>query len=101
MLGWDITKKAFWNSFVETEWIENNDGYKMQVVVGYKNVERLKRKLGQHGAVFMKTEEVFDLPSQTEIITKCNKTSEYRKFMKNSIITITKREFIEWKRCCP
>ena len=28
LLGWDISKKAFWKSYVETEWVENGDGYK-------------------------------------------------------------------------
>ena len=27
LLGWDISKKAFWKSYVETEWVENGDGY--------------------------------------------------------------------------
>ena len=45
--------------FVEQEWDELNQQYK---IIGYKNVDRLKKKLRQYGAVFMKTEEVFDLP---------------------------------------
>jgi SNF2 family DNA or RNA helicase len=40
-----------------------------------------------HGAVFMKTEECFELPEQTFITVNCESTKEYRKFKKDSIIT--------------
>lgn len=89
LLGWDISKDAFWNTYVETEWIEDPaSGYKRQSVIGYKNVERLKRKLAKHGAVFMKTEEAFDLPDQQEIMIKVPVSKEYRQFMKNSYLQL-------------
>lgn len=89
LLGWDISKDAFWNTYVETEWIEDPaSGYKRQSVIGYKNVERLKRKLAKHGAVFMKTEEAFDLPDQQEIMVKVPVSKEYRRFMKNSYLQL-------------
>ena len=85
LLGWQISKKAFWNTFVMTEWVEDHDtGFRRQVVTGYKNVERLKNKLAEHGAVFMKTEEAFDLPEQQEIRIKVKTTSAYKIFCKNS-----------------
>ena len=43
LLGWDINKKAFYASYVQTEWIENGDGYKKEVITGYKHVEHLKK----------------------------------------------------------
>jgi hypothetical protein len=55
-------------------------GFPLVKVVGYKNVDRLKAKLRQYGAVFMKTAEVFDLPEQVETITKVKATKEYRQF---------------------
>jgi SNF2 family DNA or RNA helicase len=60
----------------------------------YKNVERLKDKMRQHGAVFMKTEEVFDLPAQNIIEIKVQTTREYRKFQRNQIIQIDGVELI-------
>ena len=45
-------------------------------------------KLREHGAVFMKTEECFDLPEQTFIPVTIETTKEYRKFKRDSIITI-------------
>ena len=89
MLGWNISKEAFWNTYIETEWVEDMDsGYKRQNVTGYKNVERLKRKLAQHGAVFMKTEEAFELPDQQEITVKVPVSKNYRRFMKNSYLQL-------------
>lgn len=94
LLGWDITKKAYWNTFIETDWIENNDGYKMQIVTGYKNTNRLKRKLAECGAVFMKTEEVFDLPEQQEISIMLPPSKEYKRFIKKSIVSIGDKELV-------
>ena len=89
LLGWEISRDAFWNTYIETEWVEDPaSGYKRQIVTGYKNVERLKRKLAQHGAVFMKTEEAFDLPEQQEIVVKIPVSKEYRRFMKNSYVQL-------------
>ena len=89
MLGWNISKEAFWNTYIETEWVEDMDsGYKRQNVIGYKNVERLKRKLAQHGAVFMKTEEAFELPDQQEIAVRVPISKNYRRFMKNSYLQL-------------
>lgn len=82
LLGWDITKKAFWSSYVETQWVEDGD-FKREVIVGYKNVGHLKKRLQQYGAVFMKTEEVLNLPEQIEQKVFVKPTKEYRQFMKN------------------
>ena len=89
LLGWKISREAFWNTYIETEWTEDPaSGYKRQVVTGYKNVERLKCKLAQHGAVFMKTEEAFDLPEQQEIVVRVPISEHYRRFMKNSYVQL-------------
>ena len=98
LLGWDITKKAYWNSYIDIEWVEDgNTGFKREQVVGYKNTERLKRKLADHGAVFMKTEDVLDLPEQQEIKIRIDASKEYKKFMKNSIITMNSLTLCEAK----
>ena len=60
----------------------------------YKNVDRLKSKLREHGAVFMKTEECFDLPEQTFIKQFVPASKEYWKFMKDCIITIDDKELV-------
>lgn len=95
LLGWSISKDLYYKQYVEMEWIEDhNSGFRIPHVVGYKNVDRLKMKLAQHGAIFMKSEEVFDLPEQVIIPIQSKVTSEYRRFMRDAVITINGREFI-------
>ncbi len=93
LLGWNISKDLYWKHYIETEWMES-DGFFRKVVVGYKNVDRLKMKLAQHGAIFMKSEEVVDLPEQIENKIMVPTTTEYRKFMRSRIITIKGKEMI-------
>lgn len=95
LLGWNITKDLFYNQYVKMEWIEDHSsGFRIPHVVGYKNVDRLKKKLAEHGAIFMKSEEVFDLPEQLILTIYSKATKEYRKFMKDEVITIGEREFV-------
>ena len=88
LLGWDIGKKAFWKSYVETEWVDYGAGFMQEVVTGYKNVRHLKKKLAEHGAVFMKTEEVLTLPEQIEQTIFVKKSKEYNRFMKEGYVVI-------------
>lgn len=88
LLGWNISKKAFWKSYVDTEWVDTGNGFKTEVITGYKNVNHLKKKLEQFGAVFMKTEEVIELPEQIEQTVFMKTTKEYRFFMKNSYVQL-------------
>ena len=66
----------------------------MKKVTGYKNIDRLKQKLKDHGAIFMKTEEVLELPEQNFINISVPNTSDYRKFKKNRLITIEDNELV-------
>lgn len=94
LLGWKISKDLYWKHYIETEWVKEDDGFFRKKVVGYKNVDRLKMKLAQHGAIFMKSEEVVDLPEQIENKIMVSTTKEYRKFMRSRIITIQDKEMI-------
>lgn len=85
LLGWKISKKLFLNQYVIQDWDELNGGYK---IVGYKNIDRLKSKLKQYGAVFMTTEEVFDLPEQNHIYMKVPTTKHYKDFLKHHIVEV-------------
>lgn len=87
LLGWNISKKAYWNSYVDTEWVEDEEtGFKRQVIRGYKNTEHLMKRLSQFGAVFMKTDEVIDLPEQIEQTVNLNPTKQYKTFCKNNYL---------------
>jgi len=98
LLGWKISLKAFEQNYVNWKKIEVG-GFVHKVVDKenpYKNVERLKAKMRAHGAVFMKTEEVHELPPQTFIEIKIKTTKEYLKFQKTSIITMNKANLCEF-----
>lgn len=88
LLGWGISKDLFFKQYIVQEWIEDGSGFKIPHIVGYKNVDRLKMKLKQHGCIFMKTEEVFDLPEKVTVPVMVTNTKEFRYFMRNSIVTL-------------
>lgn len=82
LLGWNISKKMYYSQYIDMQISE--DGY--PIIKGYKNVDRLKRKMREYGCIFMKTEEVLDLPSQNFITINVNSSKEYKHFMKNGIV---------------
>lgn len=84
LLGWNISKKLFYNQYVDYHY-EDNEGFPLMIIDGYKNEERLKKKMRQHGCNFLKTDDVFDLPEQIHQTIKVNTTKEYRKFRKDCI----------------
>ena len=90
LLGWNISKKMYYAQYVDMEM--SDDGY--PVIKGYKNVERLKRKIREHGCIFMKSEEVLNLPDQNFITVKVPESKEYRKFKKSGIVTAGGVEFV-------
>lgn len=87
LLGWDITKKAFYDNYVKTHKIDIG-GFPMEIITGYKNINHLKRKLAEHGAVFMKSEDVLTLPEQVETVVKVKPTTSYKRFKKDRLITV-------------
>lgn len=93
LLGWNISKELYWRQYIDTEIIDN-EGFPIKVVRGYKNVDRLKQKLRDHGAHFLKTEDVFDLPQQTFNTISIKTTVEYRKFKKSCIANVNDVELV-------
>ena len=100
LLGWDISNTLYQKQYVN--WKNLNIGWGQNArtikVVDkenpYKNVERLKSKLREHGACFLKTEEVLNLPEQNFIEVNVPKSKEYDRFMKDLIIAIDGNELI-------
>ena len=88
LLGWNINKKDFYARYIITRKIEVMPHVMKDIVVGYKNVDDLKRELRSYGAVFMKTEEVMDLPQQVDQMIYVDPTPEYKKFVKNKYIKL-------------
>lgn len=96
LLGWGISKAAFWESYVDSEWVDDG-AFRRQVILGYKNVDHLKKKLREYGAVFMKTEEVIQLPDKIEQKVFVPITKEYKRFMANSYIVLDTQNLKEFK----
>lgn len=88
LLGWNISKNLYWKQYVQEEWKEDSDGNKYSIITGYKNVDRLKRKMAEHGCQFLKTDEVFDLPDQIFQQVKIPASNFYKTFHKKSIVSL-------------
>lgn len=94
LLGWDISKQTFEKHYCIKDYIYNRrgekilgpNGFPVKQIVGYKNVERLKVKLREHGAHFLKTEDVFELPEQLFNEVSIEISSQYKKFIKTNIL---------------
>ena len=88
LLGWDISKGMYWDRYIR--WFETDkNGYPVRIVTGYKNVEELKTRLREYGAVFMKSDEVFSLPEQVITDMKVDAPKEYRVFARDSIVSMS------------
>ena len=96
LLGWDISEKLYNAHYVN--WKKIYVGGVPHNIVNkddpYKNTERLKQKMREHGAVFMKTDDVFDLPKQNFIMVDVPTTKEYRKFKRDRLISLNGLELI-------
>ena len=98
LLGWTISQDTYNKQYINwTLTKDDGSGIRHKIVNKddpYKNVDRLKQKMRDHGAIFMKTEECFDLPEQTFITVNCGSSKEYKKFKKDSIVRIGDIELI-------
>jgi len=90
LLGWDISKPTYEKHYInyKTLWIGNVPRKIVDKDNPYKNVERLKNKLREHGADFLKTEDVLDLPEQNFIPVMVPESKEYRKFIKTGYLKL-------------
>nr|DAR17920.1 MAG TPA: Chromatin remodeling complex ATPase [Caudoviricetes sp.] len=88
LLGWDIKETKFYNQFLNRKLLKRfgRTFYQMDKKEPYKNVNRLKRKMREYGCVFMKTEEVFDLPEQNFIELKIENDENYKEFEEHCIV---------------
>lgn len=93
LLGWKISKSMYWDQYVKSHY-EDVSGFPLKIVDGYKNVDRLKRKMREHGCLFLKTEEVMDLPDQVFQKVYVPVTTAYKKFMRDRIITVGNKELV-------
>ena len=96
LIGWNLSKYAYNTNYVNWEKI-NIDSLPVKIVSRvkpYKNIERLKSKMREHGTIFLKTKEVFELPEQTFIELYVSITKEYKYFQKHKYIKWSNIELI-------
>jgi SNF2 family DNA or RNA helicase len=96
LLGWNITEQVYNTHYVN--WKDIRVGGFVHKIVDkdepYKNVDRLKQKMREHGCHFLKTDEVFDLPKQNFQIINVPVTKEYKRFTKHHLVTVDGTEFV-------
>ena len=93
LLGWNISEELFYKQYVDFHW-DTDEGFPRRVIDGYKNVDRLKEKLREHGCHFLKTEEVLTLPEQVFQEIRVPVSKEYRKFEKSRIIEVDGEQLV-------
>ena len=93
LLGWKISKDLYWKQFVKVDYLDTIFR-SIPIVTGYKNTDRLKRKMAQYGCQFLKTDEVFDLPAQNFQKVKVQASPEYWQFKKDKILIIDDKELV-------
>lgn len=97
LLGYNIKKPVYDSMYVNFYTMELGSGQFVKLVnkkTPYKNVERLKSKLREHGAIFQKTEEVFDLPTQNFQNVKVGTPKGYKKFLKEDFVLVQGDELV-------
>lgn len=96
LLGWNITQDEFNRRYVNWDIIKIGNMYHKVVSKRnpYKNVDELKDNLRTHGAVFMKTEECFELPKQRFFTVKTQPSNYYKKFKKTRVIEVEGNQFV-------
>lgn len=94
LLGWAIKETLYQKQYVN--WVTMNLGGVTFKVVDkkkpYKNIERLKSKLREYGAVFKKSDECFNLPEQVFQTINVESTKEYKTFLKTSYVIMEDKE---------
>ena len=88
LLGMPLSKTAYYNTYIEYHFEDYGGGARVLTVDGYKNVDRLKRKMREYGCHFLKTDEVMDLPDQIFTTVRVPVSKEYKKFRKDRVIDV-------------
>lgn len=96
LLGGTMNKKQYEDRYCNMFNMEVG-GVKFRVLSKtnpYKNIDELKQWFRDNGAVFMKTEEVLNLPKQNHITIKCDSTKYYREFVKQGYTEYGEYQFL-------
>lgn len=96
LLGLDMNKHSYEDQYCNFFEMEKA-GIKFRVLSKrrpYKNIDELKSKMAALGCVFMKTDEVLDLPEQRFIDVPVDKSKYYKTFEKDGYVDCGEVEYI-------
>lgn len=96
LLGLNMNKRSYEDRYCNFFTMENA-GIEFRVLSKsrpYKNVDELKQVIKSLGCVFMKTEEVLDLPDQRFINVFVNKSKDYKTFETEGYVDCGDVEYI-------
>lgn len=94
LLGWKISLEAYNNNYIN--WVKLDD-VPVSVVDKndpYKNVDRLKQKFREHGAIFQTLEDGIELPEQNFVKVFVPKSLKYKQFLKHKVATINDKDVL-------
>lgn len=94
LLGMKLNKTTYYNEYIEYHFEDYGGGARVLTIDGYKNVDRLKRKMRGYGCHFLKSEDVLDLPDQIFTKVGVGASKEYRKFRKDRVVTVDNTELV-------
>ena len=97
LLGCGLKKKEFEKKFINFEILDRRLGFPIRIVDRknpYKNVDELKAMLRDNGAVFLKTEDVIELPEQRFIDVYSKLTPDYRRFLRSKVLQLPDKELV-------
>lgn len=87
LLGWNISKEMYYSHYIDYHY-EDNQGFPIRIIDGYKRVDRLKKKMRAYGCHFLKTEDCIDLPEQIDQTIKVPVIKKYGIFKKDCICEV-------------
>lgn len=96
LLGDTLKKKEFDEKYINFEQLFVQ-GQNIKIVSRtnpYKDEEGLRQRLIDNGAVFMRTEEVMDLPEQSFVRVRVDKHKGYRKFKQERYLDVGEEELV-------
>lgn len=93
LLGWNISKRSFWERYVNWE-VRHYGEVRVKEVVSYKRIPELNARMKELGCVFRRTEDVAELPDENDQTVYVRNIPEYRRMQMNGIVQIGDTELL-------
>lgn len=93
MLGYKESMNNYIESFCKY-YVNKKQGFPLKIITGYKNINHLKNLMLRYGCIFLKTNEVINLPKMITIDVNIDNIIEYKKFKNDGIISFFDKKLI-------